>query len=201
MLLGVASPAMAFSPSPREDWNSYVIVDGSVPYYVSSYSHSYFCYASSSLDSSNFYFDFSDEGDLNSIYVARPSVPSVNYSLYLYVLGSDGNYSWIQVSTVTARSNSSDSFILLNASENLHTLLFNSIVSSSHPVYLYGSDEVFFPAPPDPMVTLAEQMMEKTPEALDLDGKMKILVPFGISCLALLISLPLLLKVLRRFLG
>ena len=40
MLLGVASPAMAFSPSPREDWNSYVIVDGSVPYYVSSYSHS-----------------------------------------------------------------------------------------------------------------------------------------------------------------
>lgn len=103
-----------------------------------------------------------------------------------------GNYSFAYISDFISHD---CDFISTN------DIYIGSLVESVTGSLVFQGLSVFPPAPPDPMVTLAEQMMEMTPEALDLDGKLKILVPFGISCLALLISLPLLLKVLRRFLG
>ena len=76
----------------------------------------------------------------------------------------------------------------------------NSSILVSYKENPTDSDWAVFRVAP-PLVDLTEELIQMIPVALDLDGKLKILVPFGISCLALLISLPLLLKVLRRFLA
>lgn len=218
MMFFIASPVFAADlPDPDSSWDKYIIVHAQHPDFPDS---DFFAIqvktASSDLSNYRFNFLFNDLNEIIGIYLTRTTndnAQQLNYFVYSYIDGS-----WVKERSGTHGVSTLDSRASIGAfgsSTPLSSALSAYDVNSSSPVYVMNyvfnsdtgkyeviyTDSVFPLAPPDPMVTLAEQMMEKTPEALDLDGKLKILVPFGISCLALLISLPLLLKVLRRFLG
>ena len=73
-----------------------------------------------------------------------------------------------------------------------------NFISSNYDVKYEGSGEVFFQQP-----TLLSQLLSLTPSQVGekVVGDMAILTVCGIGCLALLISLPVLLKTLRKFLN
>lgn len=73
-----------------------------------------------------------------------------------------------------------------------------NFISSNYDVKYEGSDEVFFQQP-----TLLSQLLSLTPSQVGekVVGDMAILMVCGIGCLALLISLPVLLKVFHKFLN
>jgi len=200
MLLGVASPAMAAdSLTPNSDWSAYFIFPGTCDNYSSSYPHSYLAFAIYSSPGSSFSVDVDANGNVVNLYAHMPERKAV----YLcgYVQQSDGSYKWTQFKNHSFSRpfvEGSDIYQISSTSTPIISQI-HDVIAWSSPIKIYGTDEVFPPAPP--LVNLTEELIQMTPGALDLDGKMKILVPFGISCLALLISLPLLLKVSRRFLG
>lgn len=74
-----------------------------------------------------------------------------------------------------------------------------SVLGSCY-VWDNGPTEIILGELPPQMMDLGVTMVE-VPVGQQAVGMMKTLLPYGISCLALLISLLLLLKVLRRFLG
>lgn len=81
---------------------------------------------------------------------------------------------------------------------------FSSIIASTVDIYDSNGD-LFFRAPPAPQPGLGETVEALTAvqgEAVrnQAVGVMKILVPCGVGCLALLIALPVLKKVFYRFL-
>jgi len=216
MLLGVPSVAMAADIPAFESDFDYFILEGNFPHPNNSSweypDHTYLAveFSDYSKESSSGLIPFlhiDDNGDISSICILNDRGQAVRVSVTAYTYY---NSSWHgDFYSYSNSTSSGDFFVSLKFAS---PFAVSSILDTYSTVPLYSghynsSDDILenfvvFPqAPPDPMVTLAEQMMEKTPEALDLDGKMMILVPFGISCLALLISLPLLLKVLRRFLG
>lgn len=72
------------------------------------------------------------------------------------------------------------------------------IVSANYDVKFQGTDKVFFQQP-----TLLSKLLSLTPSLVGekVVGDMGILTVCGIGCLALLISLPVLLKTLHKFLN
>lgn len=109
-----------------------------------------------------------------------------------YQVTKDGK-SWSKTSATTTNS-SEKNIVLYNASSNLLYTNFNIKDESTGKVFFQSG-----------RVTLAEKILQvgeteilvKMPEVL---GTMKILTLCGVGCLALLISSPVLLKVLHRFL-
>lgn len=97
---------------------------------------------------------------------------------------------------------SNDSYICntLNNSSNssLGDLSELTFLSSNYDVKYEGQDKVFFQQP-----TLLSQLLSLTPSQVGekVVGDMAILTVCGVSCLALLISLPVLLKTLHKFLN
>lgn len=73
-----------------------------------------------------------------------------------------------------------------------------TFLSSNYDVKYEGQDKVFFQQP-----TLLSQLLSLTPSQVGekVVGDMAILTVCGVSCLALLISLPVLLKTLHKFLN
>ena len=211
MLLGVPSAAMAAGvPSPNDDWEHYLIFanNSSIPF--SSHCEDcasaeyaalvYYCVDKDYENLEPIYFSLDENGAITSIYLPQYSDPSYSFSFRWFFYYSTDTYTGWGLHTTSTGSSSTSSVdgYLIRSFDN--PILISSIFDSSNSDFLiYGTDENFPPAPP--LVNLTEELIQKTPEALDLDGKLKILVPFGISCLALLISLLLLLRVLRRFLG
>ena len=96
---------------------------------------------------------------------------------------------------------SNDSYICntLNnsSSTSLGRLSELTFLSSNYDVKYEGQDKVFFQQP-----TLLSQLLSLTPSQVGekVVGDMAILMVCGVACLALLISLPVLLKVLYKFL-
>ena len=80
----------------------------------------------------------------------------------------------------------------------------NKVYYFSNPVegnsLIYDTDGLVFFSPPL-LLDLGILEVKMSPLLNQAVGMIQTLLPYGISCLALLISLPLLLKVLRRFLG
>ena len=203
MLFGVASPAMAADVPPiPEEW-----IENGYSYFVFNFhSPSAIVYYGTSLDPYLIYYEegtktycgagflCDDESDLQGYYAFVSYVPSSQswQALYFKDLSTKSVVSG-QVSVYGASSSTS-------SNPDPAPLFTPGILYVGYSEYPSDSDwSVFRVAPP--LVDLTEELIQMTPEALDLDGKMKILVLFGIGCLALLLSLPLLLKVLRRFLG
>ena len=97
---------------------------------------------------------------------------------------------------------SNDSYIVntLNnsSSTSLGRLSELTFLSSNYDVKYEGQDKVFFQQP-----TLLSQLLSLTPSQVGekVVGDMAILMVCGVACLALLISLPLLLKTLHKFLN
>ena len=97
---------------------------------------------------------------------------------------------------------SNDSYICntFNNSSNssLGDLSELTFLSSNYDVKYEGQDKVFFQQP-----TLLSQLLSLTPSQVGekVVGDMAILTVCGVSCLALLISLPVLLKTLHKFLN
>lgn len=95
-----------------------------------------------------------------------------------------------------------DSYIFntINNSSNtsLGRLSELTFLSSNYDVKYEGKDEVFFQQP-----TLLSKLLSLTPSLVGekVVGDMGILTVCGIGCLALLISLPVLLKTLHKFLN
>lgn len=77
-------------------------------------------------------------------------------------------------------------------------LLYAQIIAANYDVKYQGSDKVFFQQP-----TLLSKLLSLTPSQVGekVVGDMAILTVCGIGCLALLISLPVLLKTLHKFLN
>lgn len=90
------------------------------------------------------------------------------------------------------------------ANRNLKENDIGYFIYSTHNIYLWETDELVFPLPPVP---LAEEIRELTEETLtvetmpELTETVLVVVLCGVGCLALAISLPLLKKVLSRFLA
>lgn len=218
MLFGVASPAMAadFYPDPPiDDSNGYfysdiVMFPSGSNYSGSDYLCFYMFYQDMYLDympDKSLYVELNNDGDVIAVYFPLPTnitvdnISSVNVNNgFRLRYWNEESSKWSSLSSYALTTYSYvDGYLRVDKFHpSIDTLVFNEYISDSS-IKIYGTDENFPPAPP--LVNLTEELIQKTPEALDLDGKLKILVPFGISCLALLISLPLLLKVLRRFLG
>lgn len=226
MMFSIASPAMAAeetfpSFTPSNEGVDYYIFKGTHTTSLDEYpNHEYV--AVETFDYGRTYdFDYVhyiafENGEFSRFIFTNPDGSTSGrsrYILYIY----DGNSWKVAISGSGSPSGFTDNGTNINhqyfvSSSNV---TFDYLCDSSEAIYyayrtpnLNGYDNyydltstVFRQAPPDPMVILAEQMMKKTPEALDLPGKMMTLAPFGISCLALLISLPILSKVLRRFLN
>lgn len=97
---------------------------------------------------------------------------------------------------------SGDSYICntLNnsSSTSLGRLSELTFLSSNYDVKYEGQDKVFFQQP-----TLLSQLLSLTPSQVGekVVGDMAILMVCGVACLALLISLPVLLKTLHKFLN
>lgn len=75
---------------------------------------------------------------------------------------------------------------------------YGQIIAANYDVKYQGSDKVFFQQP-----TLLSGLLNLVPQGVGekVVGDMAILMVCGIGCLALLISLPVLLKTLRKFLN
>lgn len=113
---------------------------------------------------------------------------SLNYSGafgYYVLVESTSGYSWQRYADIT----------------NRNFYLYNDSVILEKNFIIYNDDGTIFPPVP-PLLTLVAELVETQGQILQAEvvGAMMTLLPFGISCLALLITLPLLLKVLRRFL-
>lgn len=97
-------------------------------------------------------------------------------------------------------SNDSYIFNTLNnsSSTSLGRLSELTFLSSNYDVKYEGQDKVFFQQP-----TLLSQLLSLTPSQVGekVVGDMAILMVCGVACLALLISLPVLLKTLHKFLN
>lgn len=208
MLLGVASPAMAAEviekpsdiPLPTyadvlnaydsEDYENLPFTDYDYIVYYLDYENAWYCKVLFE-NSSNFYL-YDDSRFLVSDYTDP-------WDLLTILKYNNGVWSYYGVSTLGTGSITIDGVLY----GNMNITSSASVAYSTKTIYYFGSDEVFMQAPlPDPgelVVELTKNQVKIL--ALDLDGNLKILVPFGISCLVLLISLLLLLKVLRRFLG
>ena len=96
---------------------------------------------------------------------------------------------------------SNDSYICNthnNSTSSLGDLSELTFLSSNYDVKYEGQDKVFFQQP-----TLLSQLLSLTPSQVGekVVGDMAILTVCGVSCLALLISLPVLLKTLHKFLN
>lgn len=77
-------------------------------------------------------------------------------------------------------------------------LLYAQIIDANYDVKYQGSDKVFFQQP-----TLLSNLLKQVPQGVGekVVGDMAILTVCGVACLALLISLPVLLKVFHKFLN
>lgn len=75
-------------------------------------------------------------------------------------------------------------------------------IYSTHDILDFDTGDVVFPLPPAPLYQIVGEIAEETTvkEAVNLVKVMMVLTITAVSCLALLISLPLLKKVLSRFL-
>lgn len=213
MLFGVASPAMAadFYPEPPSSSKTYrlyfIIPSGSN--IDDSLTYPYLCIQVSSDDpipDKSFYLNLNDNGDVDTIYFPIPD-PVSAFKINIYEWNSSDS-AWYSYKSVSVTNNFDtnpdiiDGYFKYSLTDRFpnNVLSFDSYTSNfNSPLKIYGTDENFPPAPP--LVNLTEELIQMTPGALDLDGKMMILAPFGISCLALLISLPLLSNLLRRFLN
>lgn len=85
-----------------------------------------------------------------------------------------------------------------SSSSSLGRLSELTFLSSNYDVKYEGQDKVFFQQP-----TLLSQLLSLTPSQVGekVVGDMAILMVCGVACLALLISLPVLLKTLHKFLN
>ena len=82
--------------------------------------------------------------------------------------------------------------------ENSDNLVLNSIVYSNYDIY-DSDNKLFFQKPPGLLQRLLNPVQQRVGEKVV--GDMAILTVCGIGCLALLISLPVLLKTLHKFLN
>lgn len=79
---------------------------------------------------------------------------------------------------------------------------YKSLIETSVNIYTaLDSDEVFFSVPLPPPLTVEMMVAEEAPKMGErIIQVMKIILLCGVGCLALLMALPILVKVLRRFL-
>lgn len=109
------------------------------------------------------------------------------YSISVYTLltGDDGNY-WGDAYGITVGGAIGNKSVYINPIYEGNVLIYNQ------------DGTVFFSPPQLLQVGLLE--VEMTPLVEQVAGTMMTLIPYGVLCLALLVSLPLLLKVFRKFL-
>lgn len=196
LLFGFCVPAFAADfPDPSPDWGSYIIVDGVLSHYESSYPHSRFA-VFSSREGLDYSVSLNNDNIVSNIYLGSDNVVGtglIYYAFSVYTPDSSGIYTWKMLGSSSFYP--SDTYVSI-MNDNFSSFIFNDY-SSSSVVYIYGTDEVFTPPP---------NLEKVTGEALTQFQNQTIqtvltLVLCGVGCLGLLISLVLLRKVYFHFLN
>lgn len=192
MLLGVASPAMAAETVTKFDVSTLDYAD--IPFPDDRHAYDYFVVYANPLTDETL--------DNCSVYCLSTNQELVGYENN-FLRGSSAAHSRYHLVYTIPDDNSSPYYSWYweyTGNSNVFLGHGNTLLYSSYTIYDALGDVYFPPVPP--LLTLVVELVEAQGQILlqKVVGTIQILLPYGISCLALLISLPLLLKVLRRFL-
>lgn len=135
--------------------------------------------------------------DSDSYYLALSSVAQGYFVSSNFLSSFNGNGSTAYVQTFNINGSLSYNYRPLDSLRSLVDLSKSTIIDSNYDVCDRYTGEVFFTEP-----TLLQHLLNKVPQGVGnkLKSDLVILMVCGIGCLALLIGLPLLPKVLAKFL-
>lgn len=141
-------------------------------------------------DNYNYYIILKSDNGVESVYLSFDKLVVSQKSNYYGLYNKNGNVKFINITNNTA--------CLFTTPGLLGSISVDYIVSSNYDIKYADSDEVFFQGTPL-LTQLLNPIQGQVGEKVV--GDMAILTVCGIGCLALLISWPVLLKTLHKFLN